>query len=104
RGAASVQAGGGRKRREHRITFTRGRPYRKNDNCHVEQKNWSVVRKTVGYCRYDRPEQLDLLNRIYAVLRLYTNFFQPTCKQTAKERQGPKVKKTYDRAQTPYQR
>lgn len=89
---------------EHQITFTRGRPYRKNDSCHVEQKNWSVVRKAVGYLRYDRPEQLELLNQLYELLRLYTNYFQPVLKLTRKERRGSRVKKIYDQAQTPYQR
>jgi len=89
---------------QHHITFTRSRPYRKNDNCHVEQKNWSVVRKTVGYLRYDQPEQLELLNQLYGVLRLYTNYFQPVLKLIKKERHGAKVKKKYDQAQTPYQR
>lgn len=88
---------------QQQITFTGARPYRKNDNCHVEQKNWSVVRKTVGYLRYDQPEQLELLNRLYGVLRLYTNYFQPVLKLVKKERQGAKVKKTYDQAQTPCQ-
>jgi len=61
---------------KEQISFTRSRPLRKNDNCYVEQKNYSVVRAMVGYYRYDQPEQLALLNEIYQVLRLYTNFFQ----------------------------
>ena len=89
--------------REH-ITFTRSRAGRKNDNAHVEQKNWSVVRRAVGYERYDTPEHQYLLNRLYSVLRLYTNFFIPTMKLVRKERQGSKVKKTYDKPQTPYAR
>ncbi len=89
---------------ENQITFTRSRPYRKNDSCHVEQKNWSVVRKTVGYLRYDREEQIELLNQLYEFLSSYTNFFQPVLKLTKKERHGSKLKKTYDLAQTPYQR
>lgn len=89
---------------KNQITFTRSRAYRKNDSCHVEQKNWSVVRKAVGYLRYDREEQLELLNQLYEMLRLYNNYFQPVLKLTKKERQGAKVKKTYDLAQTPYQR
>ena len=87
-----------------KLTFTRSRPYRKNDNCFVEQKNYSVVRRAVGYQRYDTEAQLELLNELYATLRLYTNFFQPTMKLQSKVRVGSKVTKRYDRAQTPYQR
>jgi len=90
--------------RANRITFTRSRPYRKNDSCHVEQKNWSVVRKNVGYLRYDQPHQVALLNQLYQTLRLYTNHFQPMMKLISKERNGARVKRTYDLAQTPYQR
>lgn len=90
--------------RKNKITFTRSRPYRKNDNCFVEQKNYSVVRRAVGYRRYDTEEELKVLNAIYALLRLYTNFFQPVMKLISKERVGSKVKKTYDRARTPFQR
>lgn len=86
------------------ITFTRSRPHRKNDSCFVEQKNWSVVRKAVGYLRYDSEEHLQTLNELYRLLRLYTNYFQPTAKLVSKERKGAKVKKTYDDAKTPYQR
>lgn len=88
---------------EH-ITFTRGRPWKKNDGCFVEQKNYSVVRRAVGYARYEGDAQLRLLNELYAELRLYTNFFQPVMKLIGKERIGAKVKKTYDRPCTPYQR
>ena len=62
---------------EKQITFTRSRPYRKNDNCFVEQKNYSVVRRAVGNLRYDSEEELKSLNELYRHLRLYTNFFQP---------------------------
>lgn len=87
-----------------RITFTRSRASRKNDNCFVEEKNYSVVRRNVGYRRYDTPEQQDVLNQLYAVLRLYTNFFLPTMKLKKKERLGSKVKKSYEPPLTPYQR
>jgi hypothetical protein len=90
--------------RQEKITFTRSRPYRKNDNCFVEQKNYSIVRRAVGYARYDTDEQCDLLNELYSYLRLYTNFFLPTMKLKSKERIGSKVKKCYDQALTPYQR
>ncbi len=89
---------------EHQLTFTRSRPERKNDNCYIEQKNWAVVRKAVGYRRYDSLEQLALLNQLYASLRLSTNFFQPTQKLIHKERHGAKLRRVYDLAQTPYQR
>ena len=89
---------------QQKLSFTRSRPYRKNDNCFVEQKNYSVVRRAVGYQRYDTELQLRLLNELYATLRLYSNFFQPTMKLRAKERVGSKVTKRYDGAQTPYQR
>jgi hypothetical protein len=89
---------------QERLTFTRGRAYKKNDGCFVEQKNYSVVRRAVGYARYEGHAHLRLLNELYAQLRLYTNFFQPVMKLVAKQRQGAKVKKTYDRPTTPYQR
>jgi len=89
---------------ERKITFTRSRPYRKNDNCFVEQKNYSVVRRAVGYRRYDTAEELQALNDLYAVLRLFTNYFQPVMKLVEKTRTGSKVRKKYDKAKTPYQR
>lgn len=60
---------------EKKVTFTRTRPYRKNDNYFVEQKNYSVVKKAVGYLRYGGEEELRILNELYRILRLYTNFF-----------------------------
>ena len=87
-----------------KITFTRSRPYRKNDNCFVEQKNYSVVRKAVGYARHDTEEELNVLNGLYDSLRLYTNFFQPVMKLIKKARVGSRVKKEYDRARTPFKR
>jgi hypothetical protein len=89
---------------EEKITFTRARAYRKNDNCYVEQKNYSVVRRGVGYHRYDTPGQLRLLNQLYSLLRLYTNYFQPVMKLEEKNRVGSKVKKRYDQPRTPYHR
>jgi hypothetical protein len=86
------------------ITFTRSRPYYKNDQAHVEQKNWSIVRHTVGYDRLETPEELALLVSIYADLRLYVNFFQPVLKLIAKERVDGKTTKKYDQAATPYRR
>lgn len=86
------------------ITFTRSRPYKKNDQAHVEQKNWSVVRHAVGYDRWETDQELILLKSIYEDLRLYINFFQPSLKLIAKERIGNKTIKRYDTAKTPYQR
>ena len=88
---------------EH-ITFTRSRPYKKNDQAHVEQKNWTAVRQWIGYQRYESDAALALLETIYADLRLFINFFQPTMKLIEKRRVGSKLRKKYDTAQTPYQR
>jgi hypothetical protein len=90
--------------KQESITFTRGRAGKKNDGCFVEQKNYSVVRRAVGYARYDSPVQLRLLNALYERLRLYTNYFQPVMKLLSKERNGAKVKKKHDEPRTPYQR
>ena len=90
--------------REEGITFTRSRSYKKNDSCHVEQKNWSVVRRLIGYDRYDSKAALESLNRVYDLTRLYVNFFQPVMKLVHKSRHGARLYKVYDTAQTPYQR
>lgn len=90
--------------RNNGLEFTRSRPYQKNDNCCVEQKNYSVVRRAVGYQRYETRQHLVLLNRLYAVLRPYTNFFQPVVKLLVKTRVGSRVHKKYEPAKTPYQR
>jgi transposase InsO family protein len=86
------------------IRQTRGRPYRKNDQAYVEQKNGAVVRRFVGYDRYSSHEAEKQLARLYERVRLYGNFFQPVRKLVSKERVGARVVKRYDRAQTPYQR
>jgi len=86
------------------ITFTRSRPANKNDGCHVEQKNWDIARRTVGYWRYDNPAEVTLLNRIWTALSPLINLFTPQQKLLTKTRVGAKVTKTYDTAQTPYQR
>lgn len=86
------------------ITFTRSRCGRKNDNCFVEQKNYSIVRRNVGYMRHDTEAEIMLLNRLYKSLRLYTNYFQPVMKLVVKERHGARVRKRYDVATTPYHR
>jgi len=89
---------------DEKLTFTRGRSGHKNDNAYVEQKNWSIVRRAVGYRRHDTPEQLDLLNRLYALLHFYVNFFLPVMKLVEKQRVGSRVKRIYDDPQTPYAR
>jgi transposase InsO family protein len=87
------------------IQFTRSRPYKKDDNAHVEQKNWTKVRQLLGYARYDQPELVTLVQQLYRRdWRLLQNFFQPIMKLHTKHRHGSRVKKTYDRAQTPVQR
>jgi hypothetical protein len=91
---------------ERSIPFpmTRSRAYRKNDNCHVEQKNWTAVRQLFGYERLDSPELLPLMNEIYRVQGLISNFFVPQYKLKSKVRVGGKVRKTYDKPKTPYER
>ena len=89
---------------QEQITFTRSRPLRKNDNCFVEQKNYSVVRRFAGYARYDTETELEVLNQLYGLLSPYVNFFLPSQKLQEKIRQGSRVTKRYDRAQTPYRR
>jgi len=87
------------------IEFTRSRPNRKNDNAYIEQKNWTHVRKLLGYQRLDSFKQLEALNTLYAnESRLYKNFFCPTMKLTSKERVASKIVKKYEKAKTPYRR
>ena len=90
------------------IDFTRGRPYCKNDNAHIEQKNWTHVRKVFGYKRRETETELNLMNDLYRnEIRLYKNFFIPNVKLIEKKRvgqNGEKIKRIYDRAKTPYQR
>jgi hypothetical protein len=89
---------------QEQLTFTRSRPYWKNDQAHVEQKNWSVVRRLLGYDRYETEAVCAALQRVYVALRLWTNHWQPVFKLIGKERAGARVRKQYDRAQTPYRR
>jgi hypothetical protein len=90
--------------RREGIRFTRGRPYKKNDQAWVEQRNWTAVRRVVGYGRFSSRAASDALAAVYAPLRPYLNFFHPLRKLVAKERVGARVRKRYDRAQTPYRR
>ncbi len=86
------------------ITFTRGRAYRKNDQCYIEQKNGAIVRQLVGYDRFEGERAYRQLTELYRAVRLYVNFFQPSMKLVTKRRDGSKVSRTYDAAQTPFQR
>ena len=70
----------------------------------MEQKNWSIVRRAVGYYRRENPEQMDILNTLYAQLHLYVSFFLPVMKLKEKVRTGSRVKRIYDEPQTPYAR
>jgi hypothetical protein len=91
--------------RRQNITFTRCRPYKKNDQCRVEQKNGALVRRIVGYDRFEGAAACRQLAALYGVLRLYTNFFQPSLKLISKERKpGGRVIKKYAPAKTPYER
>jgi hypothetical protein len=89
---------------QEQLTFTRSRPYWKNDQAHVEQKNWSIVRRLLGYDRYESATALAALQTVYQHLHQWINHWQPVLKLVAKERDGAKVRKRYDTAQTPYQR
>jgi hypothetical protein len=89
---------------DEQITFTRSRPYKKNDQAHIEQKNWTVVRRYIGYDRYEGVTARVELKDLYRIVRFYVNFFQPVMKLKEKTRVDGKVKKVYDVAQTPYQR
>lgn len=86
------------------IDVTRTRPYRKNDHGRIEQKNYANLRRWVGYHRYDRPEQVRLLNDLYTVLEDFLNFFVPSVKCREKVREGSRITRRYDTATTTYQR
>jgi hypothetical protein len=89
----------------HAIQFTRGRPYQKDDNAHIEQKNWTHVRKLLGYVRYDTPGTVAAMNALYAQdLRLFQNLFLPSVKLVRKVRVGARIRRVYDRPQTPFDR
>jgi len=90
--------------RDKRIAFTRGRPYRKNDQAYVEERNGHVLRRYIGYDRFSTRAAFVALQAVHERLRLYTNFFQPIRKLIFKERHGARVVKRYDAAQTPYRR
>lgn len=87
------------------IELTRSRPYHKNDNAHIEQKNGSITRKFLGYTRIDTEEQIALAHQLVTgPLRLYVNFFQPSMQLQRKDRVGARYRRIYDQPKTPYQR
>jgi transposase InsO family protein len=90
--------------RRHGITFTRSRAWKKNDSAHVEQKNGAIVRHLIGYDRFVSKAAFTQLRRVYELVRLHSNFFQPVQKLVTKARQGARTHRVYDCAQTPYQR
>jgi len=91
--------------KKHTIAFTRSRPYKKNDNAHIEQKNWTHVRRIFGWDRYDTAEQCAMMNALYrSELYHMQNFFQPCVKLVEKTRIGSKVRRRYDTALTPLDR
>jgi len=90
---------------KHSIQFTRGRPYKKDDNAHVEQKNWTHVRKIFGYVRYDSTAALEAMNDLYRnELCLLQNFFLPSLKLVRKTKVGSRTRRVYDKPQTPLER
>lgn len=87
------------------VQFTRSRPYQKNDNAHIEEKNWSKIRQWLGYQRFDKIEIVNLLNDLYKnEWRIFHNFYLPSAKLIEKKRVGSKIIKIHDEPQTPYQR
>ncbi len=91
--------------RQRGIQFTRGRPSQKNDNAHVEQKNWTHVRKLMGWQRYDSRRALAAINDLYETeVRVMMNWFQPSVKLVKKQRVGSRIVRRYSAAQTPLDR
>jgi hypothetical protein len=90
--------------KQEQLEFTRSRPYKKNDQAYVEQKNWTAVRQMLGYDRYAGPKALARLEAVYKILCPYFNFFQPVMKTISKQRVGSHVTKKYDTAMTPFRR
>jgi hypothetical protein len=87
------------------VQFTRGRPYKKDDNAHIEQKNWTHVRRLMGWVRYDTEPAVEAMNRLYREdLRLLQNLFLPSVKLVRKERVGSRTRRRYDAAKTPFDR
>lgn len=93
-----------RRAKGHGVQFTRSRPYKKDDNAHVEQKNWTHVRKLLGWDRYDTLTALKAINDLYGQLRIFQNLFQPSMKLSSKTRKGSRVIRRYDQPRTPCKR
>jgi hypothetical protein len=89
---------------KHHIQFRRGRPYRRNDTCYVEQKNFNLIRQAVGYARFDTPEELEVMGELYRQLRLLVNHFYPSTKLVDKHREDGRFIKRYDTPKSPYRR
>jgi hypothetical protein len=89
---------------KRKVKFTRSRPYRKNDNAHVEQKNWTHVRQLFGHGRFEHETLVPLMNRVYESWNLLRNHFHPTFKLKSKEKQGSRYRRRYETPRTPYQR
>jgi hypothetical protein len=89
---------------ENRILYTRGRPYHSNDTCYIEQKNYDIVRQAVGYFRYETDEEIQLIGELYENLRPLVNFFLPSAKLIEKTRDGSRIRRRYDRPQSPFRR
>lgn len=92
------------KRLGRKVQFTRSREYKKDDNAHIEQKNWTHVRKLLGWDRYDSHRALQAINDLYADLRLFQNFFQPSMKLKSKTRKGSRLIRHYDAPKSPLER
>ena len=87
-----------------KLQFTRSRPYKKDDNAHIEQKNWTHVRKLLGWDRYDTQEALSAINELFEALRLFQNLYQPSMKLECKIRKGSRLLRHYDKPRTPFER
>jgi hypothetical protein len=93
------------KHRTEPVHFTRARAYNKNDNSHIEEKNWTIVRQYIGYDRLDKTAQLEMLNNLYREkLNYFINYFLPSVKLISKQRIGARIKKKYDKPKTPFQK
>jgi hypothetical protein len=89
----------------HQVQFSHSRPYKKDDNAYIEQKNWTHVRKLMGWDRYDTPQAVEAMNDLYRnELRLWLNLFQPSAKLMKKVRVGSKLRRRYDLPRTPLDR
>lgn len=89
---------------EQQILYSRGRPYHSNDTCHIEQKNYDIVRQAVGYFRYESEEEVALVAELYENLRLLVNYFYPSARLVRKERVGSRIKRHYEAPKSPYRR